>query len=119
MPVQVRIMWNYAGLCSHCGFMPNALTMGAFMPELCPASGGGPNVEQCQALQVVAAWHPEDSDGVHQPPIREVHADGLMLIREDPTLDEEKERHSSGPAIPLPIGGADSKEDTKTEEAQE
>jgi hypothetical protein len=77
------------------------------------------HVEQCQALQVVAAWHPEDSDGVHQPPIREVHADGLMLIREDPTLDEEKERHSSGPAIPLPIGGADSKEDTKTEEAQE
>ena len=42
-----------------------------------------------------------------------------MLIREDPTLDEEKERHSSGPAIPLPIGGANSKEDTKTEEAQE
>jgi hypothetical protein len=44
----------------------------------------------------------------------------LMLIREDPTLDEEKERHSSGPAIPLPISlGADEKADTKTEEAQE
>lgn len=36
------IMWNYAGLCSHPGIMPNAHTEGAFMPELCSASGGGP-----------------------------------------------------------------------------
>jgi len=46
----------------------------------------------------------------------------LMLIREDPTLDEEKERHESGPAIPIPLpgGGDDDAGDSKgAEEAQE
>eukprot|EP01043_Picozoa_sp_COSAG02_P099246 COSAG02_NODE_35361_length_469_cov_1.145946_1_plen_101_part_10 len=44
-------MWNYAGLCSHCGIMPNALTMGAFMPEICAASGGGPKgLPPCEGL---------------------------------------------------------------------
>jgi hypothetical protein len=44
-----------------------------------------------------------------------------MLIREDPTLDEEKERHESGPAIPIPLpGGSDDAGDSKgAEEAQE
>ena len=41
----------------------------------------------------------------------------LMLVREDPTLDEAKERHESGPAIPIPGGGGDDKDDA--EEAQE